>query len=207
MSRYTITFLLFMNVICVRGQVISSFDREVIEQRILEKVNDFFSYLPEISGKGNGSKKDRALGKKYVDRTLKLFLGDGKIFEYIDQNGQKREDFVKITISSRKNVKTLSVEKYLKRLLKAPYEKISFDKCNAIRIDEEPVVVDSIKYLAIASVVLIQSDSISNMLYVNDDGAKKIKVFVQRKVVITPKGEDIFWIAKLGDIFIKEEKE
>lgn len=206
-SKLIVTFLLSLNVINIQGQMISAFDRGIIEQRILEKVNDFFSYLPEIAGKGNGSKEERALGNRYLDRTLNLFLGEGSTFGYLDENGHKRKGVVKISISSGGQIKTLSLKKYLTKLLKSPYDRISFNKCTAIRIDEEPVVVDSIQYLAIASVVLIQSDSINNSLYINDDGAKKIKVYVQRKVVLTPDGEDVFWIAKLGDINIKDEKE
>lgn len=199
------TSLFCLNATSITAQTISSFDREIIEQRILEKVNDFFAYIPEIAGKGTGAKEEKQLGKKYIDRALDLFLGEGKTFKYIDENGVVKRHTVIISVNKSDNVKTLSLKKYLTKLLTAPNEKISFDKCTAIRIEEEPVIVDSIKYLAVASVILVQNDSINGKLYINDKEAKRIKAYVQRKVVMTPNGEDIFWIAKLGDISIKEE--
>lgn len=200
------TYLFCLNVIGVQAQGISSFDREIIEQRILERVNDFFSYIPEIAGKGAGTKDEIKLGKKYIVRALDLFLGEGNPFEYIDEKGMTKHHVVRVNVSKGDKVKTLSLKNYLMRLLVMPNEKISFDKCAAFRIEEEPIVVDSVKYLAIASVVLVQNDSISDKLYINDKEAREIKVYVQRKVVMTPDGEDIFWIAKLGDINIKEEE-
>ncbi len=202
-----VTLLLCLNATGIQAQKISSFDREIIEQRILEKVNDFFAYIPEITGKGTGAKEEKQLGQKYIERALDLFLGEGKPFKYIDEKGMTKRNVVRITVSKGDMVKTLSLKKYLTRLLTVSSEKISFDKCLAIRIEEEPVIVDSIKYLAVASVVLVQKDSVNDKLYINDNGAKRIKAYIQRKVVMTPDGEEIIWIAKLGDISIKEEEE
>lgn len=201
------TTLFCLNAIGVQAQEISSFDREIIEQRILEKVNDFISYIPEIAGKGTVAEEEKILGQKYIDKVLNLFLGGGKPFKYINENGITKRHVVKITVSKGDKVKTLSLKKYLTRLLNESIEKVSFNRCAAIRIEEEPVIVDSIKYLAVASVVFVQNDSINDKLYINDKKSPKIKAYVQRVVVMTPDGEDIFWIAKLGDISIKEEEQ
>lgn len=203
------TVLFSLNDINIQAQEISSFDREIIEQRILEKVNDFFAYIPEIAGKSVRPLEERKLAQKYIDKALDLFIGEGHNYKFIDQTGRERtHEAVKVTISSNGRVKNMFLRTYLKRLLSGKSKsRVVFEKCTAMRIDEEPVIVDSVKYLAIASVVLIQNDSVSNQLTINDKDASKIKVYVQRKVVLTPEGEDVFWIAKLGDITIKEKKE
>ena len=63
------------DVYAQNGYVLSADERKTIEQRVIEKIDDFLSYLPEIAAKSNKSKEEKQLALKYINKTLELFIG------------------------------------------------------------------------------------------------------------------------------------
>ena len=60
---------------------LSDEERATLEQRVIEKINDFLSYLPEIAAKSNKSEEEKKLARKYIGLTLDLFIGEGKKYQ------------------------------------------------------------------------------------------------------------------------------
>ncbi len=75
---------------------------ETYNQRAIEKIYDFLSYLPEIAAKKDKSVDEQQLAQKYISKALELFIGEGEEFEYEDQTGNKRiHEAVKMKTTSR----------------------------------------------------------------------------------------------------------
>ena len=66
---------------------LSDEERATLEQRVIEKINDFLSYLPEIAAKSNKSEEEKKLARKYIGLTLGLFIGGGERYPYTDNAG------------------------------------------------------------------------------------------------------------------------
>lgn len=200
-----VIFLSSLNITGIQAQEISSFDREMIEQLVRERVGDFLSYISEISSERAVMKEEKQLRQKYIDVALGLFLGEGNPFTYIDERGMPQQHHaVRISVANGGMVEKISLKNYLARLLVVLDKGISFGKCAEFRIEKKPIIVDGIKYLAVASVVFVQYNSADDKL--NGKGIQKIVAYVRRQVVMTSDSKEFVWSVKLGDISVKEGK-
>ena len=210
-KNYFFSFILCMFWMNVHAQnyELSSDERETIEQRVIEKINDFLSYLPEIAAKGNKSQDEKQLALKYIDKTLELFIGEGNDYEYKDQTGQWRwHEAVKMQTTSRGRAnRPQPMKNYLKRLMALPYQKVEIDTCQAVRIDKNLHPAGDGRWVGSAIFIQAFRATIDGRLVVNDKDAKQVTVYVERKEVdMGPLGgKEIVWIIKLGDIRITTE--
>lgn len=77
---FTIIMCMFYLNVFAQNEL-SDDERVTIEQRVLEKIDDFISYLPEIAAKNNKSEDEKQLAQKYISKALDLFIGEGKEYE------------------------------------------------------------------------------------------------------------------------------
>lgn len=200
---YLATFLCFCTL-HVQAQSITDKEREEIEQRIIEKINDFISYLPEIAAKSNRPMEERKLAQKYIEKTLDLFIGKGYDYMYIDQAGNKRNhDAVKMqTTSGGIPNPPRYMRSYLPRLMALKYQKVEIDTCSAVRIDKHIHDAGNGQYTATASFIQSFRGWRDGRIVINDKDIKQVTVYIERHSVPIPEGEDIFWVIRLGDIRI-----
>ena len=187
-----------------QAQSLTDKEREDIEQRIVEKINDFISYLPEIAAKSSRPMEERKLAQKYIEKTLDLFIGKGYDYMYIDQAGNERmHDAVKMQTTTRGVPNTPKpMRSYLRRLMALNYQKVEIDTCSAVRIDKHIHDAGNGQYTATASFIQAFRGWRDGRLVINDKDIKQVTVYIERKVVSTPEGDDVFWIIRLGDIRI-----
>lgn len=199
-----LAILLCLGTLCTQAQTITDKEREDIEQRIIEKINDFISYLPEIAAKSSRPMEERKLAQKYIEKALDLFIGKGYDYMYIDQAGNKRHhDAVKMqTTSGGIPNPPRYMRSYLPRLMALKYQKVEIDTCSAVRIDKHIHDAGNGQYTATASFIQSFRGWRDGRMFINDKDIKQVTVYIERKVVETPEGEDVFWIIRLGDIRI-----
>lgn len=207
----TKTILLFFLCICnfngyaQNGYDISEKERISIEQRIIEKINDFLSYLPEIAAKSNKSQDEKQLALKYIDKALELFIGEGNDYQYQDQTGNWRwHDAVKMQTTSRGRAnRPQPMKQYLKKMMALPYQKVEIDTCSAVRINKKLYPTGDGRYTGSAVFIQAFRATRDGRLVVNDKDAKQVTIYVERQVIDIIDGRtDIVWVIKLGDVRI-----
>ncbi len=185
------------------GYELSSDERETIEQRVIEKIDDFLSYLPEIAAKSNKSRAEKQLALKYIDKTLELFIGEGEDYQYRDQNKNWRwHEAVKMQTTSRGiSNPPQPMKRYLRRLMALPYHTVEIDTCSAVRINKKLHPTGDGRYIGSAYFIQAFRATRDGRLIVNDKDAKQVTIYVESRVIEGPDGErEIVWIIKLGDV-------
>lgn len=190
---------------CQDFEVLSVDERATLEQRALEKVNDFISYIPEIAAKSKKLENEKKLAKYYLGLTLDLFIGKGEKFQYQDNAGVCRwHDEVKIQTISRKKVKRPKpITKYLKRLMSCPSTKVVVDSCNAIVINKIHKLTDG-QYLANADVMVISQD-MRDGRYVIRKSDHQVNIYIKPQMIDVFGQTETIWPVYLGDMRIKLE--
>lgn len=181
-------------------------ERIDIEQKVLEKIDDFISYLPEIAAKKNKPYDEQQLAIKYIKLALKLFMGEGENYEYEDQAGNKRlHEAVKMQTTSRGRANTPQpMKRYLNRLMALPYQKVEVETCKAIRIDKHLHPISNNRWAGSAVFMQVFRATKDGNLVVNDTDEKQVTFYVDREeIVVGPGGKkEIYYIIKLGDMRI-----
>lgn len=188
---------------------LSDDERASIEQRVLEKIDDFISYLPEIAAKNNKSEDEKQLALKYISRTLDLFIGEGNEYEYEDANGNKRIHApvtMQTTSRGRANAPQ-PMKKYLNRLMALPYQRVEVESCKAIRIDKHLHPIGNNRWAGSAVFMQVFKATRDGRLIVNDTDEKQVTFYVDREeFTIGPNGEKtVVWTIKLGDMRIANQ--
>lgn len=184
------------------GYELSAGERATIEQRVIEKIDDFLSYLPDIAAKSNKSKEEKQLALKYIDETLELFIGEGNEYQYKDQAGNWRwHEAVKMQTTSRGRIsRTQPMKQYLRRLMALPYHTVEIDTCAAVRINKNLHPIGDGRYIGSAYFIQAFRATRDRRLVVNDRDAKQVTIYVESELVDGPTGPEIVWIIKLGDV-------
>lgn len=186
--------------------VLSDEERIEIEQRVLEKIDDFISYLPEIAAKKNKSYDEQQLALKYIEKALELFIGGGEDYEYMDQAGNQRmHEAVKMQTTSRGRAnKPQPMKRYLNRLMALPYEKVEIESCKAIRIDKHLHYVGNNRWSGSAVFMQVFRATQDGRFVVNDTDEKQVTFYVdQEEFEYGVNGEkQVVWTIKLGDMRI-----
>lgn len=185
---------------------LTSDEQAEIEQRVLEKIDDFISYLPEIAAKNNKSADERQLALKYINLALNLFIGEGEDYEYEDQAGNKRmHEAVKMQTTSRGRANTPQpMKRYLNRLMALPYQKVEVESCKAIRIDKHLHYIGNNRWAGSAVFMQVFRATKDGRLVVNDTDEKQVTFYVDREEWKTGPngGKQVTWTIRLGDMRI-----
>lgn len=185
---------------------LSADEMTTIEQRVLEKIDDFISYLPEIAAKKNKSEAERRLAQKYISKALELFIGNGEQYWYEDAAGNSRiHEPVKMQTTSRGRANIAKPMKtYLTRLMALPYEKVVVESCKAIRMDKHLRPIGNNRWAGSAVFMQVFRATRDGRLVVNDTDEKQVTVYVDREVIgVNSNGEEnVVWKIMLGDMRI-----
>lgn len=180
-----------------------------IEQRVLEKIDDFISYLPEIAAKKNKSQEEQQLALKYISKALDLFIGEGNEYKYVDAAGNIRlhAPVTMQTTSRGRTNPSQTMKRYLSRLMALPYQNVEVESCKAIRIDKHLHPVGNNRWAGSAVFMQVFRATKDGMLVVNDTDEKQVTFYVDKEVYeIGPNGEkQVFWTIKLGDMRITNQ--
>lgn len=207
---FVLLFLLSLGVHAQNShefEKLSEDDRVVLEHKAVEKINDFLSYIPEISAKGNKSDDEKKLAKKYIGLTLGLFIGGGERYQYQDNAGIWRwHDGVKVQTIARGRANTPKpITQYLQRLMSLPYQIVTVDSCNTIVINKIYKLDDG-QYVANADVMIVSQN-------LQDGRLERKTSNLQMNIYIKPQVIDVcgqtvtILPTYLGDIRIKSEPE
>ncbi len=188
-------------------------DFEDVEERIQEKVEDFYSYLQCLAGRDNVS---HAAKMEIYDRVLLFFIGEGKPFTILvpNPNGgyseQIHEAVTMSTINPKYNkmrTKQLMTT-YLSNLIKRSdnpnyrYKQVVIEAADAVRVDNFRRVGDG-RYMATAHILqtfIGYGKDGMRQSYV-DYTAKTITIYVNRLEFDTPDGNtEYIWQILLGDV-------
>ena len=209
MKTKELIFILFLSIFGINTQaqtILSEEDRIQIEQRVIEKIDDFISYLPEIAAKKNKSNDEQQLALKYITKALELFIGGGDDYEYMDQAGNLRiHEAVKMQTTSRGRAnKPQSMKRYLNRLMALPYEKVEVESCKAIRIDKHLHYIGNNRWSGSAVFMQVFRATQDGNYVVNDTDEKQVTIYVDREEYeYGVNGEkQVVWTIKLGDMRI-----
>lgn len=202
---FTIIMCMFYLNVFAQNEL-SDDERVTIEQRVLEKIDDFISYLPEIAAKNNKSEDEKQLAQKYISKAFDLFIGEGKEYEYEDANGNKRTHApvtMQTTSRGRANAPQ-PMKRYLNRLMALPYQNVEVESCKAIRMDKHLHPIGNGQYAGTAVFMQVFRASRDGRYVVNDTDEKQVVFYVfKEEFEVGPNGEKVVvWTIRLGDMRI-----
>lgn len=208
-KMFIVAFLFLGSISAPAQNELSDDERATIEQRVLEKIDDFVSYLPSIAAKGNKPEAEKQLALGYIAKALDLFIGEGNAYQYKDANGNLRtHEPVKMQTTSRgrRNLPQ-PMKRYLKRLMALPYQKVEVSSCEAIRIDKHMYPIGNNRWAGNAVFMQVFRATSDGRMLVNDTDEKQVTFYVDREEFATgPNGEtSVVWTIKLGDMRIAQQ--
>lgn len=182
---------------------LSQEDNEALTERIKEKLDDFQDELKIVVGGKEKSTKQAA-----VTTALKLFIGGGNRYQYLDNSGIERwHRAVQMQTSSRRRgIVQQSMKSYLNALTLMQgyrYDKVTIDQADAVRVDNIKPAGNG-KYVAIATICQKFCAYKDGKPVIIDYDVKTVKVYIDKNEYITPDGNVVIWEAKLGDFKVTE---
>lgn len=182
------------------AQTLTNDDKELVTERIIEKVENFIDYLEEMADK----KIDRPIREKACELNKQLFIGNCEPYETYDMNSGRSttNDAVKILVSStNRPEEDKFVKDYLWNILNDVfYSNIKITQAKAIRLGEIKKVGDG-RYEGIAYIC-------QDFVGIGDNGRvqysdrtwKKVRIHIDYTWAMTREGLEFFWDVRLGDI-------
>lgn len=178
--------------------------KEQFRNRVKQKVEEFQDMLEKIVD--NELRSD--IRKESVTNALKLFIGEGDPYDYVDESIDQRihSDGVKMQTSSvnRSTTRTQKLKRYLYKLYNPQtgrssmsYSKIVIESASAVRVDNIQRVGDHYECVAYFSQKFFGYRD-GRIVY-GDLTGKKIRCYITS--IDLPTGQQIFE-AKLGDIYV-----
>lgn len=188
-------------------------DFEDVEERIQEKVEDFYSYLQCLAGRDNVS---HAAKMEIYDRVLHFFIGEGKPFTVLVPNpngGYSEQIHAAVTMSTinpkyNKMRTKQPMTTYLSNLIKRSdnpnyrYKQVVIEAADAVTVDDFRRVGDG-RYMATAHIfqTFIGYGKDGMRIQYMDYTAKTITIYVNRLEFDTPDGNtEYIWQILLGDV-------
>lgn len=209
-NKLLIVSVLLLSLSTVQAQPVrlSEEEKSEIAERIIQKVVAFQDNLATIASRENSVEvKDNS-----VKSTLELFIGKGEpyyYYEYEDESllVKKYSTGVKMQTSSRsgkKNPPTL-MKRYLERMKgMLSYSDIVIESADAVKVGEIYRETDD-RYITTATFCqhFVGYNEGGYEIY-DDYTLKTVRVYIDKKEIVTPDGKEIIWIAQLGDMIVVE---
>ena len=184
---------------------LSDEDKELITERIKQKLDSFQDDLSMIAGRNDEDLKNRA-----VKSCLELFVEKGEPYiEYIILNGvstPNRNTGVKIQTSSRNGQKRTPqlMKKYLDRMKgMLNYTNIVIEAADAVKVGDIYRQSDG-RYISTATICQHFIGFRENYKVYEDYTLKTVKIYIDKEEIMTPDGTQIAWLIKLGDMNVLE---
>lgn len=201
MKKYVL--LLFVSLL---ADVVSAQQaNEYLQARARQIIEDFQMYLSTIASKTGVSETNKDIA---TTSALDLFIGEGKSYEYVDNDGNKRtHEPVKMQILG-KNRKYVPVAQYLETIRNLAYTKVVIDTADIVEIDTI-MQAENGSYEAIAHYRQRFLGYRDGRVVYQDVTDQKIKLYCKENaspmcyVFPTPFGtNEVHWRVLLGDIYV-----
>lgn len=199
-----LTFLSFMAGNLYAQDVLTDNQKIQFQNRVKQKVEEFQNALSKIVDKN----LRHDIRKENVTNLLKLFMGEGEAYDWVDVELDKRmhSNGVKMQTSSANTgrITTQKLKKYIYKLFDPTtgkssmrYSKIVIESASAVRVDNIVKVGDHYECMAYFSQKFIGYKD--GRISYDDKTTKKIRCYIRS--IDLPTGQKIFE-AKLGDIYV-----
>lgn len=191
-------FLFF--IVPIYGQNdLSDSDKEALQARVKDKVEEFVNHLSNIAKKNELSNYQR---QEEIKAALVLFIGNGEKYSVKNEYGEnEKRDPVRMQLSSIKSdiTRWLAMKKYLWNMYNNvnKYGKVVLQSADIVRVDNINKVSDG-HYEAMAYFVQKYIAYRDGKVVYSDITKKKIKVYIEALEI--PGG--VIWDAKLGDVYV-----
>ncbi|MBQ6306053.1 MAG: hypothetical protein IJK78_05775 [Bacteroidales bacterium] len=206
------TFAAAQNVQLINDLGIHEDELADVQERIAEKVDDFQRWIQDLAGRGNVSHNTKM---EIYDRTLKLFIGEGKSYTtqvpnpYGGYTDQVHQAVTMSIINSKYNkIRTKQpMTTYLSNLIKRSenpnyrYKQVVIEAADAVRVDNFRRVGDG-RYMATAHILqhFMGYGKDGMRVQYEDYTAKTITIYINRLEIATPEGMNYIWQILLGDV-------
>lgn len=189
------------------SQELSSSDKEALQRRVKDKVDEFQFYLGQLADKGSTSSNVK---ENAYNLSLKLFMGECENYNIYDSDLGKNvsKSAVRMEISSKhRSTKSRTLMKrYLNNLRNnMSYSQIEITDVDIVRVDNIYPVGDHYECMAYFCQKYVGYRD-GRVVY-SDVTTKKVKVYIQAIQIPKANGAtEIIWNALLGDIYVIETK-
>lgn len=197
-----LTMLLLMASPSVKAQTLSEEDKEELQIRTKQKLEDLLGHLSTIASRSvTADLKDIS-----IRSALKLFIGKGEAYYYEDAYGNRKlHDPVFMQVSSKYRAMPINrpMKTYLNSLKNMTrYNKVEIENADVVRVDNIRETADG-KYEAVAYFCQKFCGYRDGRIIYSDVTEKKVKVYVEREEVEMPDDEvQVIWLVLLGDIYV-----
>lgn len=200
----TILLLSISGIYAQTTSQLSEQEKNDLTTRIKQKLDDFQDNLKIIVGG-----KERSTKQSAIATALKLFIGEGNRYQYVDNDNVKRwhKEVQMQTSSRRRGIQTQSMKSYLNALgimQDYRYDRVTIDQADVVRVDKIQPTSDEGMYVATASICQHFCAYRDGKLVLNDYDVKTVKVYIEKTEYQTPNGKKVIWKAKLGDFKVTE---
>jgi hypothetical protein len=200
--RHLLFAILVLAAPAVQAQVLSQEDKEELQIRTKQKIEDLQGHLSTIASRSvSPALKDIA-----TRSALKLFIAKGDSYYYEDAYRKRTlHDPVIMQVSSKYRATPINrpMKQYLNSLRNMTrYSKVVIENADVVRVDNIRETAEG-KYEAVAYFCQKFCGYRDGKLIYNDVTEKKVKVYVEREEVAMPDGEtQVIWLVLLGDIYV-----
>lgn len=202
--KYILIFILSL-VFCspVSAQNLTEAQKESLQNRVKNKVDEFQFYLGQLANK---RKTSMQVKQNAYDSAMKLFIGEGNNYTVYDPDlGRTVEkSAVRMEVSSKyRSTKTRTLmTRYLQNLMNnTRYTQIEITDVDVVRVDNIQQVGDHYECMATFHQKFIGYRD--NRKVYSDITTKRIRVYI--KAIQIPKSDgstQVIWNAFLGDIYV-----
>jgi len=194
--------LLFCGIATTVAQSLSQEEKEELQLRAKQKIEDFMGHLSTIASR-DMPQENKATARKAA---LNLFIGKGEAYMFTDDYGNKiQHDPVKMQVSSKTTgrVTPRLMKNYLTSLGNmARYTKVVIENADVVRVDNIHETGDG-KYEAVAYFSQKFIGYRDGRILYSDVTEKKVRIYIERTAVPMPDGNSqIIWKVLLGDIYV-----
>lgn len=181
-------------------------EKETLQIAVKQKLDYFQDQLGTIASKKTSPEnKDRA-----IKSTLSLFIGNGEpyvIYGGINNTEEIQNDGVKMQTSSvnSRAKKSQLMKRYLVRLKgMLGYTDIIIESADAVKVGDIYPEPGTNRYYSVASICQHFVGYRDGYKVYEDYTVKKVKIYIEPKVLQLPDGEQVLWKLQLGDMIATE---
>lgn len=199
---FILALLIIVPVTTFSQTKLSDEDKELISERIRQKLDSFQDNLSMIAGKNEDDLKNRALKS-----CLELFIEKGEPYLEYGSNSSTpiKNSGVKMQTSSRNGQKrTQLMKSYLNRMKgMLNYTNIVIEAADAVKVGDIYRQSDG-RYISTATICQHFIGFRENYKVYEDYTLKTVKIYIDKEEIMTPDGKQIAWLIKLGDMSVLE---
>lgn len=173
---------------------------ESLQGQIKQKVDIFQNELSIIVNASNSEKTKNTA----INDALNLFIGEGNPYYYIDPMTDQRVQHKAVTMQTTGRggrIATQTMKYYLNATkYSATHAKITIEQAEGVQVSEIYAAnSEGTEYVATATYFQTYRRETDWSVRVDQD-IKKVKVYIQKRAVITPAGAIEVFVIKLGDV-------